>query len=467
MDAVSVLVTAVPLVQLAFQELIQVIRTFRVYQGDLSRLMLKQKMTIESLQGVYIAVSNIPWAALSEPRRLLLQGLCAKLEEIQISMEDEVRKVQRIGTAEWTFCSHGKKLHGLRKNLEQWLADTEALIIRIDSDGMDLLSAQLAQDPAGSLVQKFRLQHQAATAATQFSYEPVRIMPVDFSRGYTYHQCDIGGLFDRSDALFMAEYKAFPPARTTAGEEAADQQMQQLANLLHNSPACDGTLPVLQCSHLFKDYENSRYALVFPIVGAPISLQDLFGSVPPPPLQVRFALARRILASVGQLHAYGWLHRALRSENVFFFGAHASMASSLRPKLVGFEYSRGIHHAPHRVEPSEHLRNLYRHPDRWHEPSTAFSQAHDIYAAGVILAEIFLWQKVAAWDNENIKGVRDPSCVSELIRDFVRTSLPQFAGDKATEVVLACLVGTWRGQLVTEAFGDMAKTISEVSEAMQ
>ncbi|KAF4540152.1 Het-s domain protein [Lasiodiplodia theobromae] len=37
-------------------------------------------------------------------------------------------------------------------------------------------------------------------------------------------------------------------------------------------------------------------------------------------------------------------------------------------------------------------RNLYRHPDRQGRPKTSFSKLHDIYALGVVLLEIGLWE---------------------------------------------------------------------------
>jgi len=105
-----------------------------------------------------------------------------------------------------------------------------------------------------------------------------------------------------------------------------------------------------------------------------------------------FAIARQFVKTVLFLHLAGWVHKAIRSDNVLFFGQ--SDYSSLR--LVGFEYSRQTSSAHQTEGVADDLEfNLYRHPklQGGNLPATAkvsYSPIHDMYSVGVVLLELGL-----------------------------------------------------------------------------
>jgi hypothetical protein len=88
-------------------------------------------------------------------------------------------------------------------------------------------------------------------------------------------------------------------------------------------------------------------------------------------------------------------------------------------------------------------------------------------AVGVILAEIYLWQEVSSWDDGKLLLIRDPRTARAAITDHVKKNMPQIATTKVTEVIVACLEGTWRSEPVVGAWNIMAAVLSELSDASQ
>jgi hypothetical protein len=62
----------------------------------------------------------------------------------------------------------------------------------------------------------------------------------------------------------------------------------------------------------------------------------------------------------------------------------------------------------------EIIPNLYRHPKRQGQPTISFRNEHDVYALGVVLIEIGLWQTVdQIFVTEIQKGHVPPTCVTK------------------------------------------------------
>jgi serine/threonine protein kinase len=105
-----------------------------------------------------------------------------------------------------------------------------------------------------------------------------------------------------------------------------------------------------------------------------------------------FTIAKQFVKTVLFLHLAGWVHKAIRSDNLLFFDK--SDYSNLR--LVGFEYSRQATSAQQTEGVADDLEfNLYRHPEvqGGSVPTTAkisYSPKHDIYSVGVVLLELGL-----------------------------------------------------------------------------
>ena len=73
------------------------------------------------------------------------------------------------------------------------------------------------------------------------------------------------------------------------------------------------------------------------------------------------------------------------------------------PWLVGFEYSRedpGFSENPRELEISK---DIYRHPERWGQPTRRFDKSHDVYSLGIILLEIGLWKPASYLEDKRFR----------------------------------------------------------------
>ena len=148
-----------------------------------------------------------------------------------------------------------------------------------------------------------------------------------------------------SDPVFI-EWKEYDQENATgwAGMEIF-QRVQRLAAMLHTNE--HSSLRALRCLGYFEDDSLSRYCLVYGLPSgssprkAPMSLLDYIESKWQPSLTSRIELAKDLVTCVLNLHAVGWLHKGLRSENMMFFPKEDGSPRSLRDfHLVGFEYAR-------------------------------------------------------------------------------------------------------------------------------
>ena len=235
----------------------------------------------------------------------------------------------------------------------------------------------------------------------------------------------------------------------------AEEQIHKLGDFL-SVPDRPRDLRTLDCFGLFKDQANSRYGVVYHLpqymrdlvhrtrpedlghVCKPCSLNRLLDNVDNVlDLGIRFKLAKKLVYSVVVLHICGWLHKNIRSSNIFFFRARPVNNKSIkthqtdydRPYIMGYGLSRpdDVPKSTQYDEPTvreydkkdafgrvkalsrrpwvEHdtdskpWTNIYQHPDKVANPARRFRHSYDIYSIGLVLLEIGLWQNLQTFDN--------------------------------------------------------------------
>lgn len=180
----------------------------------------------------------------------------------------------------------------------------------------------------------------------------------------------------------------------------------------------------------------------------------------PPALGLRFDLAYALAKALADLLTVGWIHKALRSDNVLFFD-DAAVARLGRFYLVGFTFAR-----PGDVDTKDLSRlpvresswALYRPPrhvmekagvtaegdkvvgdsveGEGEEPRSRITAAFDIYALGIILLEMGLWQTIdtlkGQMKREEFNGPR--GVLSQMV-----DTLSYRMGDIYAGVVRRCL----------------------------
>lgn len=128
---------------------------------------------------------------------------------------------------------------------------------------------------------------------------------------------------------------------------------------------------------------------------SPYMLLDLYKSQSRMPLGHRICLAHALAVALENFHRVGWVHKEIRSSNIFFIPGDQStvipgsartpsaLAGSINlstPWLFGFEYARSEDAGTKLEEDHNLTNNLYRHPFRWGRPRAKFTKAHDVYS---------------------------------------------------------------------------------------
>ena len=247
----------------------------------------------------------------------------------------------------------------------------------------------------------------------------------------------------------------------------AEDQIHKLGHFL-SIPDRPHDFRVLDCIGMFKDQKNSRYGVVYYLprymrdlarrthpkdlghICKPRSLASLLDNVRGIlDLGIRFQLAKKLMYSIVVLHTCGWLHKNIRSSNIFFFPARPADNKSFEnhrkdighPYIMGYGLSRPddvvepFHRKEVRVpsysrrkdisrriedEDEEDEINIYQHPDKTAHPDLRFRHSYDIYSMGLVLLEIGLWQNLQTFN----PGERDDafafrrSVLKELVPDL-------------------------------------------------
>lgn len=204
--------------------------------------------------------------------------------------------------------------------------------------------------------------------------------------------------------------------------------MQQLAELLQTPKSAE--FNTLTCLRWFHSQQDARYGLLFKIpdtIGEKqISLHSSIRTTRTlaPTLEQRFGIASTIGKSLLKWHQVGWVHQGISSRNIVFFSTKLSKISIAYdysiPYLCGFEYARqrSAHSTGRVVEDFEH--NVYRHPHRQGIGAKYHNKKHDLYAYGVLLLEIGMWELVGRLFNPEEKKTVSPREMREKLIKFAR-----------------------------------------------
>ncbi|PQE17504.1 HET-s domain protein [Rutstroemia sp. NJR-2017a BBW] len=303
-----------------------------------------------------------------------------------------------------------------------------------------------------------------APGSSQISVETAKSLKVSrlqFKVTQRFQDLDVGEIEGKGGVI--VEYKSYEQDRTAGINEIVSRRISQLVALLHEEKKCE--FKVLRCVNYFEDVPGKRIGLAFELPSSSLSLPPsslntkLISKKLKPTLGTRMKLAHALAESLGHLHSVGWVHRSLRSENILFLsGTEPNPVSSTEtpelailehPTIFGFEYSRLDSDFSSGRPDYDIKRNIYRHPDRWGQPSETFSKIHDIYALGTILLEIGVWESLSHLDGGALLNLPSNSTVPETAKatqtrllKHANRRLGFYTGAKYQNVVLTCLQGS-------------------------
>ncbi|KAI1379828.1 hypothetical protein F4677DRAFT_295970 [Hypoxylon crocopeplum] len=286
------------------------------------------------------------------------------------------------------------------------------------------------------------LQAPATRAATGSSYASSFSIPVPSIRWHNQGGISqaLGSLWatgSRGDEHVLVEWRG-PFLGGALPRPVAERRLDQLCELLQAMHEAErdeelgyrqvgGVGPMVNFAQLpcvgwtlASELSLTRIGLVFRYPPShpqmlPSSLCDRISAsrrlrAPVPPLGQRFELALGVASAVANIITVGWLHRAIRSENMLSFGAGHAAVSKLY--LVGFSYARPGEDSISEFSDLPQGKDwaLYRPPEaRYGDASlsddddtsspvlpsapsaTTASPSDDLYGLGVVLLEIGHW----------------------------------------------------------------------------
>lgn len=253
----------------------------------------------------------------------------------------------------------------------------------------------------------------------------------------------------------LIEYKTYLTQDSVQGQALAPQHEadHQLASLLASSGNND--LCTLPFRGIIEELEHERRAFIFDVPKGsdpetpPLSLHSMIvGNDQATRLDLlqRFEIAQDIAKSINAFHSDGWVHKNIRSECVVFFRENTTPKPILKsPYLVNFGSSRPATAGSKMESDNDLERNLYRHPKRQRMPSSKFYNQHDLYALGIVLLEIGLWETAASIYKRtklNHNGaVPSPETIQKAFVKVAERRLAHLMGSAYAEAVLACING--------------------------
>ncbi|KAK2742777.1 hypothetical protein FQN55_007720 [Onygenales sp. PD_40] len=272
--------------------------------------------------------------------------------------------------------------------------------------------------------------------------------------------------FEKDSVAYIQENHCYnPPGPAGPIDSRTKTRINALAKLLHQPK--EQIFRVLPCIGWKYLPQHGSISFVFEVqprpVGAPVSLQRLlFDSRRRPGLGDKFRLALGLSKCITQMHMVQWLHESFRSDNILLFPHQTGGTSRAvvdadtdtdtnpnphlgvnysEPWVLGFEFSRPEPFFSSGQADFEPQRDIYRHPERQGRPESLFKKEHDIYALGVVLLEIGLWEPALKLERNRFAHAQDPRAVQAQLVKHARKRLEAHVGRRYAEAVVKCLTG--------------------------
>ncbi|KAI1771326.1 hypothetical protein F4818DRAFT_429798 [Hypoxylon cercidicola] len=365
---------------------------------------------------------RLRWSLLDKKR---VEAIVSEFSEVNKRIYDNI-KLLCLGT------SIGVGLQHL-KHLEE---NTTSRALGFDVDARLRLAASAEQSMSGTL------EVQQSEDARRALYS---VVPVEGKFG----------IMQWNSNPMLVEYRSYAPESPVPLEmdSRTHDLVDKLAKLLRQPKETVFRTP--SCWGWARQMQYNRVAFMFSIpegcAPQPKSLYHILGSgSQPPSLGQRFTLALQLARCISHLQLVKWVHKSFRSENVLFFPSQADNSSCSastaeeyldfsEPWVMGYEFSRPEAYFSQGQSDRSPLRDVYRHPDRQGRPTQPFNKIHDIYALGVVLLEIGLWQQATSFEKSGFANVRDPQAIKKQLLRHVEKRLASKMGEKYQQVVLLCL----------------------------
>ena len=267
----------------------------------------------------------------------------------------------------------------------------------------------------------------------------------------------------------LVEYKTYDKQGVSAeGTKRLEQQVQTLADLLQTRGPPE--FHTLQCTRWFHEEHKTRLGLVFEYPGGYDGFKSLRELIQMPASSERPTLGQRflIVKNVGQAllkwHiSANWVHQGISSHNIYFFKTTNSTSFDYsNPYLCGFEFSRPSDGISLSVCVEDFEQNVYRHPDRQGAPSKYHTKQHDMYAFGVLMFEVGVWNLISTCFDAKLRIELSPREMQKRIKLNARKRLGHYMGAAYERAASRCLNMEFGVQLDDPVGTKLAKAFEDL-----
>lgn len=428
-------------------------------------------------------------AALLEDSASYLGVLLKRVEVYKNRLEAQSRWKKEVNKITWVL--RRNEVHELEKELYEWTKRLDLRLVALPERARTVISIGEEVE-----IQKFTPRLAASMRVEQFAAKAERAkmaiweqLLVDSSRvEFTKNSLMAAfssAIFEGRDAI--VEFRVCPVhgAHDESRIKSTRAELGEFVAALNYLNS--GVSGLLKCVGFFYEETTSpRFGLIYELPkhlgGQFTSFKDVVAARDAKERRVklkyslnhRLEFARKITAAVFFVHSLGWVHKAIRSQNIMLFDkepreskGECSKDPSLTkwvlssPFLVGFEIARSndgeTHPGARGRVPLE--TGLYMHPDL-HDPEVhvRHTMAHDVYSLGIILLELGIWSPLDI--HPGFRSNMDPMEASKALLELaIETEL--LMGRRYREVVQFCIS---QGQ---EGDPGSVEAISQVLEKLE
>ncbi|KAJ3769039.1 kinase-like domain-containing protein [Lentinula raphanica] len=409
------------------------------------------------------------------------------LHDLSERLPDPITVAKKFAWVAW-----GKRrVEGLLSDLDVWDNDSQRTIFTYDMlnriRGHDLHYERLFNTGDRSLAATWSLSRRIHSSNEVRLVSNIAIPP---ETTITIAESDYRYRYMARLGSELVYIETLPHRRHDNGGERRQviERQNRIAEVFHSSD--------LPSMHLLSCLGTVRHHLVYEIPKPDVEMGGLHwnGSVPTlagvlgneirMSLEDRFRIASEITVAVMTIHAAGWVHKDIRSDNVLFFYEENRQGYITRTTqigsayLVGFGGARPQTSTSARYTENDLVKRRYQHPERKGTSVEKFDIRHDMYSLGVVLIELGLQRLLSELndqDGEDIGARKDQKGIEEDHTYLVNKSaheLRDIMGSKYVNAVLTCLTKSTQKEKTTdvlreEFYDDVLLPLKEIFEGLK
>ncbi|KAJ4001778.1 hypothetical protein F5050DRAFT_1721365 [Lentinula boryana] len=397
MDVLSTTKDAIELVALLYERYSDYKESDKTIKSIYTRLDGVQVRLELFEEYIFTAKSNLHFR---QVRILLksLENITDILHELLERLPTSINVSKKIAWAAW-----GKRGVGrLLSDLATWDEETYRTIFTLDMlcqiRGHDSLYQRLFDTGDRSLTATWSLSRRIHSSDDALPISPISLSDIDI----TYESST--NLSDRFLSTLDSRLVYLEAHYVTNSEKSQKQAIERIAGVFR-SPDLP-SMHLLSCLGFAENYlPLERCFLVYQIPepdaeigkaeGVPTLASALDREVRMS-LEDRFRVATEITMAVMEIHAAGWVHKNIRSDNILLFIDEGKKGTKRDARigtayLVGFEAARPQVQASDQRPESDLVKRRYHHPERQGGQDTMvekFDIRYDMYSLGAVLIEI-------------------------------------------------------------------------------